>query len=103
MKPMQSILAVVIVAGAMTSSIASAANMAGVISSDVSTEGSYCHMKFAAIREETLASKHPVLKDASSGDIIDFYGSCNHDPLGKDEIQAQLRDLQRRRARHYMD
>ena len=103
MKTTKSLLSILVLAGAMTSSMASAANMAGVISSDVSTEGSYCHMKFAAIREETLASTHPVLKDASSGDIIDFYGSCNHDPLGKDEIQTQLRDLQRRRARHYMD
>jgi len=103
MKTTKSLLSILVLAGAMTSSIASAANMAGVISSDVSSEGSYCHMKFAAIRERTLASTHPVLKDPSSGDIIDFYGSCNHDPLGKDEIQAQLRDLQRRRTRDYMD
>lgn len=103
MKTTKSLLSILVLAGAMTSSMASAANMAGVISSDVSTEGSYCHMKFAAIREGTLASTHPVLKDAGSGDVVDFYGSCNHDPLGKDEIQAQLRDLQRRRDRDYLD
>jgi hypothetical protein len=61
----------------------------GVISSAVSTPGSYCHLRFPAIREDTLASNRPVLKDAREGDIIDFYGSCDHDPLGKDEIESQ--------------
>src|SRR5687767_2529276 len=61
----------------------------GVISNATFTPGSYCHLTFPAIREETLASDRPVLKDPSSGDIIDFYGSCDHDPLGKDEIQSQ--------------
>ena len=72
-----------------------------VISKDVLTEGSYCHIKFAAIEERTLSWKRPVLKDASEGDIIDFYGPCNHDPLGKEEIQSQKRDLQRRFEREY--
>src|SRR5262245_25726688 len=49
----------------------------------------YCHLKFPAIREETLYSDHPVLKDAKDGDIIDFSGSCNYDPSGKQEVQAQ--------------
>ena len=72
---------------------------ANVISKDVATEGSYCHMKFPAIREETLGASAPVLTD--SNDVIDFYGSCDHDPLGKDEIQAQLLQLQQRRDRGY--
>jgi hypothetical protein len=30
------------------------------------------------------------------GDIIDFYGSCDEDPLGKDQVAAQkLVDEQR--------
>ena len=74
-----------------------------VISKEVSAAGSYCHMKFPAIDEKTLSSKYPILTDASSGDIIDFYGPCNHDPLGKDEVHAQLLQLQHRRARDYMD
>ena len=52
---------------------------------------SYCHMKFPPIREDTLFSANPVL-DESAGNIIDFYGPCEHDPLGKDEIRVQ-RDL----------
>ncbi len=68
----------------------------GVISQDVLTAGSYCHTKFEAIREDTLASSRPVLKD--SDDFVDFYGPCNHDPLGKDEIQAQKIEAQHRFA-----
>lgn len=33
---------------------------------------------------------HPVLKDADSGDIIDFDGPCDLDPLGKDEIHVRF-------------
>jgi hypothetical protein len=67
----------------------------GVISNQVLTPGSYCHLQFPAIREETLSWDRPVLKDPSSGDIIDFYGSCDHDPLGQDEIASQRQDLER--------
>ena len=81
----------------------SSAASASIVSKDAFADGSYCHMKFPAILERTLGTAQPVLKDASSGDIIDFYGPCSHDPLGKEEVQAQLRDLQRRRARNYMD
>lgn len=64
----------------------------GVISNQVLTPGSYCHLTFPAIREETLTWDRPVLKDPSSGDIIDYYGSCDHDPLGKDEVARQRRE-----------
>src|SRR4030095_1742824 len=99
----KTVLSVLFLAGAMGSSVASAAGTEGVISKDAFAEGSYCHIKFPAIEERTLSWKRPVLKDPSEGDIIDFYGPCNHDPLGKDEIHAQLLDLQHRRARDYMD
>ncbi len=57
--------------------------------SKVSTDSvSYCHMKFPPISDETLFSDHPVLNEAA-GNVIDFYGSCDHDPLGQDEVQAQ--------------
>ena len=101
MKTMKSVLSVLALAGAMGSSIAAAADADGVLLKDVSTEGSYCHMKFPAIVKRTLGSNRPVLKDASSGDIIDFYGPCNHDPLGKDEIHSQLLELARRWGRDY--
>ena len=72
-----------------------------VISKDVLTEGSYCHTKFESIREETLASSQPLLKDTD--DIVDFYGPCNHDPVGKEEIQSQKIEKQHRFEREYND
>src|SRR5437667_9826088 len=77
------------------------ASARGVISQDVLTDGSYCHTKFEAIREDTLASSRPVLKD--SDDFVDFYGPCNHDPLGKDEVQAHTTEAQHRFANDYED
>ena len=72
-----------------------------VISKDVFTNGSYCHAKFESIREDTLASRQPTLKDVD--DIIDFYGPCNHDPLGKEEIQTQRIEMQHRFEKEYSD
>ena len=81
----------------------SSAAPAAIVSQDAFTDGSYCHIKFPAILERTLGTAQPVLKDASSGDIIDFYGPCSHDPLGEDEVHEQLLHLQHRRARDYMN
>jgi hypothetical protein len=73
----------------------------GIISKVPDPSGKFCHLKFPAIREETLFSGRPVLKDPSDGDIIDFYGPCDHDPLGREEIFRQRVDLQRQRRREY--
>jgi hypothetical protein len=88
MKIATSFLAAVLLIGSFGVNGAFAA-APGVISNATFTPGSYCHLTFPAIREDTLSSNRPVLKDPSEGDIIDFYGSCDHDPLGKDEIQSQ--------------
>jgi hypothetical protein len=101
MKTLKSVLSVLFLTGAMGSSIASAAGAEGVISKDALTDGSYCHLKFPAIDEASLSTKHPFLKNPDTGDIIDFYGPCDHDPLGKDEINAQRLDLQHRRQNDY--
>ena len=61
----------------------------GVLLKEQDVAGSYCHMQFPAIEESTLFTDNPVLKSADSGDIIDFYGSCNENPLGKDQVMAQ--------------
>lgn len=100
MKTMKSVLSVLFLTGTLGFNAATA-RAEGVISKDVSTSGSSCHLKFPAILEETLGTSHPVLKDASSGDVIDFYGACDHDPLGEDEIQDQL--LQLRLEQHRGD
>jgi hypothetical protein len=73
----------------------------GFISKDPDPTGAYCHLKFPAITEDTLFSDRPVLKDRSDGDIRDFYGPCDYDPLGKEEIHRQRADHRRERQRDY--
>jgi hypothetical protein len=62
----------------------------GVISK-VTLSENYCHLRFPSIKEETLYWDRPVLKDPTDGNIIDFYGPCDYDPLGKAEIARQRR------------
>jgi hypothetical protein len=71
----------------------------GVIYRSGEPSGNYCHLKFPAIRENTLFSSRPVLKDASDGDIVDFYGPCDYDPLGQQEVIRQRADVVRERNR----
>jgi len=52
----------------------------------------YCHLKFPAMREDSLSWERPVL-DSATGNVIDFYGPCDYDPTGVDEIRAQRRVL----------
>ena len=52
-------------------------------------EGTYCHLRFPAMRPSTLTSAKPQLKPATAKDIIDYYGPCDHDPVGKEEVQNQ--------------
>ncbi|HZD41874.1 MAG TPA: hypothetical protein VE131_14215 [Terriglobales bacterium] len=61
----------------------------GVLSDTMLTPGDYCHLKFPAILEQTLSGDRPVLKDASTGDVIDFYGPCETNPVGESQIAAQ--------------
>src|SRR5262245_4403738 len=75
----------------------------GIISKVPVASGTFCNLKFPAIKEETLSSNRPVLKDPSEGDIVDFYGPCDHDPLGKEEVQRQLGDIQREKHRIFGD
>ena len=61
----------------------------GILSKDQLTGTSYCHEKFPAIRQSTLDDSQPALKDSSTGDVIDFYGPCDENPIGNDQVQAQ--------------
>jgi hypothetical protein len=63
----------------------------------------YCHLKFPAIREDTLERDRPILKDSSTGDIVDFYGSCDYDPTGKAALQDQRMEKSHRFNREYAD
>jgi hypothetical protein len=73
----------------------------GEILKQVAEPGTYCHVKFPAIREETLSAMNPDL--TTSGDVVDFYGPCDHDPLGKDEVQSQKLQAQHRFDSEYAD
>jgi hypothetical protein len=68
----------------------------GIISKAPDSSGTFCHLRFPAIREETLYGNRPVLKDPSAGDIVSFYGPCNYDPLGREEVLRQRADYRRR-------
>src|SRR5262249_9443951 len=100
MNSIKSLMSVVFLTGALGLSAVSA-GAENVISKDVLTDGSYCHTKVESIREETLASSQPAIKDTD--DIVDFYGVCNHDPLGKEEIQSQKLEMQHRFQSEYND
>jgi hypothetical protein len=64
-------------------------------------ETNYCHLKFPAIRPDTLSSENPVLQNPSTGAITDFYGPCDYDPTGKAAVEAQKDDRQRMWDRDY--
>jgi hypothetical protein len=86
MKVGKSLLAAMLLASSLGASNAFAAD-------DV-TAGNYCHMKFPAIAEESEVTANPVLQEnPSTGEIIDFYGPCNTNPVGRDQVQHQRNDL----------
>ena len=60
---------------------------------------SYCRMWFPAIREDTLFTSQPRLKDSNDGDIKFFYGPCDYDPLGSEEIRRQRAEAKLNRRR----
>ena len=83
--------------GSLGLSIAELWGAEDVISRVPIPESKYCRLRFPAIREETLSWARPVLKNPSDGDIIDFYGPCDYDPLGKEEVARQKAQFQRDR------
>ena len=75
----------------------------GIISKVPDASGTFCNLKFPAIKEDTLTSNRPQLKEPSEGDIVDFYGPCDYDPLSKAEVQRQKGDIQREKQRIFGD
>jgi hypothetical protein len=69
----------------------------GVVLREPLSPGSdYCHLQFPPIRENTLGTDKPVLKDPDSGDLIDFYGPCDENPVGPNQVRLQKQEAQRR-------
>jgi hypothetical protein len=61
----------------------------GVLAKTALGEGNYCHLRFPAIRPSTLGTDQPQLKSADTGDVIDYYGPCDHDPAGNEQVLSQ--------------
>jgi hypothetical protein len=73
----------------------------GILSKDELTADSYCHEKFPAMHQSTLGDDRPVLKDSSTGDVIDFYGPCDESPTGKDQVWQQKLEQEHRFEQDY--
>jgi hypothetical protein len=84
-------------------SLAGSAYAAGGVLEKDEASGNYCHMKFPAIRQRTLASETPQVKSSTTGDVIDFYGSCAETPTGNDQITQQKHDDAFRFGRDFED
>src|SRR4029450_10430954 len=85
--------------GANTSRIPAESNAAGaegVLLKEEYVPDSYCDQKLSAIRESSLAGDHPVL---SAEEKIDFYGPCNQDPVGKDQLTKQRLESSERKSK----
>jgi hypothetical protein len=88
MNNFKSNLSILLVIGVLgTSGAALAAD--GVVVEGKLDSGSYCHEKFPAIRPRSLSDNEPQLKNSSTGDIVDFYGPCDVNPTGRDQIASQ--------------
>jgi hypothetical protein len=48
----------------------------------------YCHPKFPTMRVDAMSMDHAIL-DPLAGNVADFYGPCDYDPAGLDEIRVQ--------------
>jgi hypothetical protein len=102
LKRIGTIASILIIASGLAGSAAAAD---GILLKDEAGKAgaSYCHMKFPAMDENTLAENGPQLKPSESGDVIDFYGACDESPTGKDQVMAQRREEQYRFETDYAD
>jgi hypothetical protein len=88
MKIGKSFFAAAILVGSLAAG-GSAFSADGVLLKEQLAGTNYCHLQFPAMTEESLSSNNPSLKSPASGDIIDFYGPCDENPTGKDQVQKQ--------------
>jgi hypothetical protein len=95
MKLQKLTLAAVVSVGVLGMNLLPAEAADGILYKVQAGNTNYCHLKFPAIREDTLHMDRPVLKSPSTGDIVDFYGPCDYDPTGKAALQTQRIQEQR--------
>lgn len=83
--------AAIVAAGMFALGMMPAHAQEGVLYKLQAGDTNYCHLKFPAISQQSLSSDRPALQTPASGAIIDFYGPCNYDPIGKDAVASQKR------------
>lgn len=88
MKRVGTTLSILVLAGSLAGS-AIAAEDGILLKEQLGVDENYCHMRFPAIRPSTLWSANPELKSSNTGDVIDFYGSCDESPTGPGQVQTQ--------------
>ena len=88
MKIATSFMAALLLTGTL-GSMSTAMSADGAISKDELTANSYCHEKFPAMTERSRDGSQPQLKQSTTGDVVDYYGPCDVDPTGKDQIATQ--------------
>ena len=71
----------------------------GILQKDQFAGTNYCHLKFPAVARHTLGNDQPEL--SSKDDVIDFYGPCDENPLGQDQLQTQKLEDQHRWEMEY--
>ncbi|HEY1371082.1 MAG TPA: hypothetical protein VGH50_01320 [Candidatus Binatia bacterium] len=96
MKTRKLFVSAAILAGSLAAGAIASASDSVVVREVLSPESNYCHLQFPPISENTLGTDNPVLKDPDSGDLIDFYGPCDENPLGPDQVRIQKQESQRR-------
>lgn|SRR5512147_2485769 len=100
MKHIGTKLSMLVLAGSLAGSAMAADNDAPV---RAATGENYCNMRFPAMTQKSLASKHPQLKNAQTGDVIDYSGPCDETPTGKDQVQKQKHEESFMFGRAYAD
>lgn len=106
MKRIGTTVSMLVLAGSLTGSAFAANDVFvkdeganSVIVKDRGVDG-YCHEQFPAIRSSTLGTDEPELKSSNTGDMIDFYGSCDENPTGADQVKAQELEQEHRLDSH---
>ena len=88
MKNMKANLSMLLIVGVLGTSGAALAADGAEVEGQLAPD-SYCHEKFPAITERSLDGSQPQLKQSTTGDVIDYYGPCDVNPTGKDQVATQ--------------
>lgn len=94
MKNIKLFLSVLLLIGAVGVSGAAFGADGILFKEELGPGSNYCHMKFPPISPATLGEDQPVLQSPATGDMIDFYGPCDENPLGQDQVQSQILDYE---------